>query len=208
MARPGSQALRSAAADDGDACGAIHSSHAVVQTSVRLTDPPRAAGRGLVPVLFSLLLYTILSTKYERTRNFYILNVAPAASGGNAHARLRGLIVSGRIAPGTRLVELELARRLAVSRTPVREAIAGSRTRLASVVGTGARTEFAAAAVTRADLADLFAIIALGGSPAASPASSSRAVRRETGAELAARNAEFARLARRSGPGEEFFAAH
>jgi DNA-binding GntR family transcriptional regulator len=42
---------------------------------------------------------------------------------GSAYARLRELIVLGRLAPGTRLVEVELAERLGVSRTPVRSAL-------------------------------------------------------------------------------------
>jgi DNA-binding GntR family transcriptional regulator len=40
-----------------------------------------------------------------------------------AYRHLRELIVHGRLAPGTRLVEADLARRLGVSRTPVRSAL-------------------------------------------------------------------------------------
>jgi DNA-binding GntR family transcriptional regulator len=40
-----------------------------------------------------------------------------------AYRRLRDLIVSGRLAPGAPLVELELSQRLGVSRTPVRAAL-------------------------------------------------------------------------------------
>lgn len=39
------------------------------------------------------------------------------------YAKLRELIVDGRLAPGTRIVEAEIASRLAVSRTPVRDAL-------------------------------------------------------------------------------------
>ena len=42
---------------------------------------------------------------------------------GRAYAQLRDLIVDGRLAPGTRIVEVDLASRLSVSRTPVRDAL-------------------------------------------------------------------------------------
>jgi DNA-binding GntR family transcriptional regulator len=40
-----------------------------------------------------------------------------------AHTRLRGLIVRGAIAPGSELSQVELARRVGVSTTPLREAL-------------------------------------------------------------------------------------
>src|SRR5215216_4594950 len=39
------------------------------------------------------------------------------------YERLRELIIDGRLAPGTRIVETEVAERLGVSRTPVRGAL-------------------------------------------------------------------------------------
>src|SRR5687767_5473387 len=89
---------------------------------------------------------------------------AASSSGPSAHqdvyARLRALIVAGRIAPGTRLVETEFAQRMAVSRTPVREAIRRlAHEGLAQVVSAGAKTQVAVAPATVADLIDLFAII-------------------------------------------------
>ena len=40
-----------------------------------------------------------------------------------AYSQLRELIIDGRLAPGTRIVEVDLANRLGVSRTPVRDAL-------------------------------------------------------------------------------------
>jgi DNA-binding GntR family transcriptional regulator len=42
---------------------------------------------------------------------------------GDVYSQLRDLIVHGRLAPGARLIELELAARLGVSRTPLRAAL-------------------------------------------------------------------------------------
>ena len=52
----------------------------------------------------------------------------PATSAERALTELRELVLAGALAPGTRLGEVELAERLGVSRTPVREAL----TRLAA----------------------------------------------------------------------------
>lgn len=47
----------------------------------------------------------------------------PTLASDDAYVRLRDLIVSGRLAPGSRLVEASLASALGISRTPVRSAI-------------------------------------------------------------------------------------
>lgn len=47
----------------------------------------------------------------------------PSQRGAAAYGHLRELIVSGRIPPGARLVETELAKRLGFSRTPIRGAL-------------------------------------------------------------------------------------
>ena len=49
--------------------------------------------------------------------------VARPLQGDSAYERLRSEIREGTLKPGTRLTETELAERLAISRTPVREAI-------------------------------------------------------------------------------------
>lgn len=80
---------------------------------------------------------------------------------GEVYRRLRDLIVEGRLAPGSRIVELEIADRLQVSRTPVR----GALIRLLQegyVVATDGnrRTRLAVAPLTRDDGAELFTLIA------------------------------------------------
>lgn len=51
----------------------------------------------------------------QSTRNFDLIT--------QTYLRIRDLIASGRLAPGTRIIESDLARRLEVSRTPVRSAL-------------------------------------------------------------------------------------
>ena len=125
--------------------------------------------------------------------------------------RLRGLIVAGRIAPGARLVETEFARRLAVSRTPVREAMRRlAHEGLATVVGSGAKTQMAVAPATLTDLQDLFAIIgALEGVSGRGVDRMSRQQRRTLASELTRLNARFTKLANaRRRDFDRFFAAH
>lgn len=51
------------------------------------------------------------------------MEVAAPPAAASAYDALRALIIRGALAPGTRLIELELSTRLGVSRTPVREAL-------------------------------------------------------------------------------------
>jgi DNA-binding GntR family transcriptional regulator len=129
----------------------------------------------------------------------------------DVYGRLRALIVAGRIAPGTRLIETEVAERMAVSRTPVREAMRRLvHEGLAHVVKIGAKTQIAVAPATLADLVDLFAIIgALEGVAGLGVERLSAAARRELANELAALNDRFARLAphRLKAP-DQFFDSH
>lgn len=78
-----------------------------------------------------------------------------------AYEKLRELIVWGRLAPGTRIVERDLAGRLEVSRTPIRSALQrlqqeGYVTALVS----GRQTRLAVAPLTIDDARELFAIVA------------------------------------------------
>jgi DNA-binding GntR family transcriptional regulator len=49
--------------------------------------------------------------------------IQPRTAGGEVYRTLRGAILNGVLAPGRRLVEEELAKELAASRTPVRESL-------------------------------------------------------------------------------------
>lgn len=77
-----------------------------------------------------------------------------------AYRKLRELIVHGRLAPGTRVVEAEVARRLAISRTPVRSAL--HRLEQEGYVAAYRRSRQARLAVTpltKEDAAELYWII-------------------------------------------------
>lgn len=76
------------------------------------------------------------------------------------YLRLRELIVGGKLAPGSRVVETELADRLDVSRTPVRYAL--QRLQQEGYVipaGEGKRSGSAVAPLTREDALELFYIV-------------------------------------------------
>ena len=77
------------------------------------------------------------------------------------YCELRELIVSGRLAPGTRLVETLAAERLGVSRTPVRSAFNRLRREGYAVVANerDERRRLVVAPITGADAADLFHIV-------------------------------------------------
>ena len=77
------------------------------------------------------------------------------------YQELRELIVSGRLAPGTRLVETIAARRLGVSRTPVRAALQRLQQEgyAVSLSEGDERTRLVVAPITTDDVADLFYIV-------------------------------------------------
>lgn len=109
------------------------------------------------------------------------------------YQELRRQIIRGRFAPGARVVEREIAERLGVSRTPVREAVS----RLAVegfVQSTGAarRVEFLVAPMTAADALDLYqTMAALEGSAARRVADLAPEVRRALAEEMERREAAF-----------------
>src|SRR5436305_6110025 len=77
-----------------------------------------------------------------------------------AYHHLRELIVSGRLAPGSRVIESDIAERLGVSRTPVRSALHRLQQEGYIVgVGRGSEQRLTVAPLTQDDARDLFAII-------------------------------------------------
>ena len=114
------------------------------------------------------------------------------------YARLRDLIVQGSLAPRSRIVETEIASRLGVSRTPVREALQRLQQE-GFVMGTpGAQqSRLTVAPVTREDVHELLDVVgALEGLGARRAASLDAAGRRALAKELRTLNQEFARAAR------------
>lgn len=78
-----------------------------------------------------------------------------------AYHRLRMLIVRGQLAPGSRLVEAELASRLGVSRTPVRDALRLLRQEgfVAAVPAQRYKARLMVAPLTREDARELYSIV-------------------------------------------------
>lgn len=78
-----------------------------------------------------------------------------------AYRKLRELIVWGRLAPGTRIVEADVANRLGVSRTPVRSALHRLQQE-GYIVAAGERRQsrLTVAPLTKEDARELFGIVA------------------------------------------------
>jgi DNA-binding GntR family transcriptional regulator len=98
----------------------------------------------------------------------------------SAYENLRDLIIRGILAPGVRLVELDVAERLGISRTPAREAIQRLHQDgfLTATGAGGPRTQLAVAPLSVDDMLDLYSIMAsLEGSAARRTSSLSTAER-------------------------------
>lgn len=77
-----------------------------------------------------------------------------------AYDRLRQLIVQGQLAPGTRLVEVELAQRLEMSRTPVRTALfLLHQEGYVEASGAGRQSRLTVAPLTQEDAVEVFGIV-------------------------------------------------
>lgn len=125
--------------------------------------------------------------------------------------RIRDLIASGRLAPGTRIVESDLSRRLAVSRTPVRSALGRlQQERWVAVSETGKNLRLSVAPTTQQDASELFQIVgALEGLAAQWAASLPLEDRTELVGDLRELNEEFRHEAQTGGPdADRFFVLH
>ena len=111
------------------------------------------------------------------------------------YSRLRDLIVQGLLAPGSRIVETEIATRLGVSRTPVREALQRLQQEGYVMGSPGAQqSRLTVAPLTRDDVYELLNIVgALEGLGARGAALLPPADRRNLVRDLKGLNAEFHR---------------
>ncbi len=117
------------------------------------------------------------------------------------YAKLRELIVRGRLAPGARITETDAAARLGVSRTPVRAALQRLAQEGYVVVTDGLRHRPMVAPLTREDATELLHIVAEVEGLAARYAASLNPKRRsELGAELRQLNEALARTAQARRP--------
>lgn len=75
--------------------------------------------------------------------------------------RVRELIVRGKLAPGSRLVEADLAERLGVSRTPIRAALHRLRQEgyILVATGSGSKARLSIAPLTQDDARELYRIV-------------------------------------------------
>jgi DNA-binding GntR family transcriptional regulator len=112
------------------------------------------------------------------------------------YSRLRDLIVEGLLAPGSRIVETEIASRLGVSRTPVREALQRLQQEGYVMGSPGAQqSRLTVAPLTRDDVYELLNIVgALEGMGARAAAALPVVERRNLVRDLKNLNAEFLRL--------------
>src|SRR6058998_3138052 len=114
------------------------------------------------------------------------------------YARLRDLIVQGSLAPGSRIVETEIASRLGVSRTPVREALQRLQQEGFVVGAPGAQqARLTVAPLTKADVHELLNIVGeLEGLAARWAAGQEIGERRLLAKDLKALNADFYKTGR------------
>jgi DNA-binding GntR family transcriptional regulator len=138
------------------------------------------------------------SRKKTATRPGSLAGAPHGSRPDQVYARLRDLIVQGSLAPGSRIVETEIASRLGVSRTPVREALQRLQQEGFVMGAPGAQqSRLTVAPLTRDDVHELLAVTgALEGIGARHAAGLDAVERRALVKELRAFNQEFARAGR------------
>jgi DNA-binding GntR family transcriptional regulator len=123
------------------------------------------------------------------------------ATPGRVYDALRLLIVRGQLAPGARLIETEIAGRLGVSRTPVREALTRLEQEGYVVSASGKRARPTVAPLTKDDVRELLYIVGeLEGLAARRAAELPAAPRRALVRALTALNERFRRAAQARHP--------
>ena len=129
------------------------------------------------------------------------------SSADQAYRQLRDLIVEGRISPGRRLTETEVARRLGLSRTPVRAALQRLHQEgYVEASSEGRRSRLTVAPLTRQDARELLYLVGLVEGMAARAAAELDVAARERLAErMRAANAELAGTAVDEHPDREAF---
>lgn len=88
-----------------------------------------------------------------------ITAIPRGARSAHVYERLRDLIVRGRLAPGARVVEQEVAERMGVGRTPVREALQLLVQEGLLIGSEGGRRQLAVAPLLADDVAELFGLL-------------------------------------------------
>lgn len=108
----------------------------------------------------------------------------------HAYQRLRELLVWGRLAPGVRIVEKDVAARLGISRTPLRAALQRLQQEgYIDAVARGRQTRWVVTPLTADDARELFSIVgAMEGLAAAGAARRAATVRRAVVEELSSLN--------------------
>ncbi len=118
------------------------------------------------------------------------------------YRQLRELIVWGRLAPGTRIIETDVAAKLGVSRTPVRSALQRLQQEGYIVVaGAGQQSRLSVAPLTQSDARELFAILSeLVGLAAGGAAERPAAARTRVTGELRKLNSDIERGVQAAAP--------
>ncbi len=125
-----------------------------------------------------------------------------SSSTAEVYERLRELIVRGRLAPGSRIVESDLAERLGVSRTPVRSALQRLQQEgYAVAINGGKNLRLIIAPLTHEDALELYSIVGqLEGLAARWAAQLEPSVRAELVRDLRCLNEKLLQLATAEGP--------